>query len=165
MGYRHITQTEFVYIKDLLKKYKKYSQVAKIAGRSPITIAKIARYDTFKSYVSGKDAEYKRSANKPKTPAKTVGGQMPMFNNDGAILKELTAIRKGLFALNGTIRKIIDFDIEAHNFGINYNYDPEKDPMLKDTHKKKSNTISVGEFFVLLFVSIAIVLIALHFFC
>lgn len=165
MGHRHITKNEFVYIKDLLKKYKSASKVAKIAGRSKVTIFKIAPYETFVSY-RGKRAPMSIK---------------PINYGNTDVLKELASIRKGILAVNHelkkqALKKVVDSgsflpgcepvvnirdrsrvlvtDENQTTSHFSEDYKPENDKMLKDFYKDDSMTVK--DYFVLLFVSILV---------
>lgn len=51
MGYRYMTQVEYTFIKELIKKYKgNLDKVAKNCGRSKSTLGYIKRSETFREY-------------------------------------------------------------------------------------------------------------------
>lgn len=107
MGYRHITESEFDYIKELLTKKKDMRKVAKISGRSYFSIIKINHVSSYKELlllnknrnnITGSHSTVKKSDDLRRTGQSQSVAMV-------ALLKELANIRKAIYVLILETRK------------------------------------------------------------
>ena len=111
MAFRRVTEAEFDYIKELIKKYRgNLKKVAGLVGRSYSLMTYVVKADTFKEYCQirpgGKKYKAEKKEKTRKSENKRVHYKYQLSKDSEAILTELQNVRKATFAVCSELKRL-----------------------------------------------------------